>query len=85
METKGNKLRDACTKAVQVFKKTNQPEFRDIASKLEFCVGSYDYDKNPSGLIEYGHVALGMLKEFKKNNPRKVSKIVIQDLEDSLF
>lgn len=85
MDTKGNKLRDACAKAVQVFNKLNQPEFRDIASKLEFCVGSYDYDKNPSGLIEYGHVALEMLKEVKKNNPRKISKEVIKNLEDNLF
>lgn len=85
METKGNRLRDACQKAIQAFKKLNQPEFKDIISKLEFCVGSFNYDKNPSGLIEYGHVALEILKEVKKNNPRKISKDLIKSLEDSLF
>ena len=85
METKGNRLRDACKQAVTALKKLNQPEFEEITSKLEFCIGSYDFDKNPVGLVEYGHMALEMLKELKKNNPRKISKELIKKLEDSLF
>ncbi|MBN2481730.1 MAG: hypothetical protein JXB19_08325 [Bacteroidales bacterium] len=85
METKSKRLRDACQKAVQTFKKFNQPEFSDIISRLEFCIGSYNFDKNPVGLIEYGHIALEMLKEVKKNHPRKISKELIKNLEDSLY
>ena len=85
METKGDKLRDACYKASQKFKKMDASEFDDIVSKLDFCIGSYDYDKNPSGLIEYGHVALDLLKEMKKSNGRKVSKDLIKSLDDNLF
>jgi hypothetical protein len=81
---KSEKLRDACLLAVQAFQKLKQPEFTDIISKLEFCIGSYNFDKNPSGLIEYGHRALGILKEIKKQNPRKVSKEVLSALEEGL-
>lgn len=85
MKTKGDRLRDACHEAVQAFKKINQPEFADIISKLDFCIGSYNFDKNPVGLVEYGHVALELLKEVKKESPRKVSQTLIKKLEESLF
>ena len=78
------KVRNACVAAVQVFEKINKEEYVDLKSKLEFCVGSYDYDKNPSGLIEYGRKAMETLKAFKEQNPRKVNKKIITDLEKSL-
>jgi hypothetical protein len=84
MNTKSEKLRDACELASQTFRKMNKSDFQEIVSKLEFCVGSYNFDKNPAGLFEYGYKALGMLKEIKKNNPKKVSKAVITSLEESL-
>lgn len=84
MDTKSERLRDACLLAVQAFRKLNHTEFDDIISKLEFCIGSFDFDKNPSGLVEYGYKALGMLKEIKRTYPRKVSKKVLTDLENSL-
>ena len=85
MKTKGDRLRDACQEAILAFKKINQPEFADIISKLDFCIGSYNFDKNPVGLVEYGHLALELLKEVKKHHPRKVSQVLIKKLEDSLF
>ena len=72
MDTKSERLRDACELAVQTFKKLKKPEFDDIISKLEFCIGSYNFDKNPSGLVEYGFKALEMLKEIRKKFPKKV-------------
>lgn len=81
---KTEKFRNACEAASQVFAKLNKDEFADIQSKLEYCIGSYDHDKNPSGLIEYGRVALEELKAFKAQNPRKVNKKIIADLEKSL-
>jgi hypothetical protein len=78
------KLRNACQAANQVFAKLNIEEYADLQSKLEYCIGSYDHDKNPSGLVEYGKVALDELKSFKAQNPRKVNKKVIADLEKYL-
>lgn len=85
MENKSEKLRDACQLALDTFKKIKNPVFNEIISKLEFVIGSYNYDKNPVGLIEFGKLALEMLQEVKKKNPRKFSKDVITKLEESLF
>jgi hypothetical protein len=79
-----DKLRNACAAAVQAFGKLKKDEFSELQSKLEFCIGSYDYDKNPVGLIEYGKKALEELKAYKSANPRRVNKKIINDLEKSL-
>ncbi len=78
------KFRNACEAATQAFAKINKKEYAGLQSKLEYCIGSYDHDKNPVGLIEYGHAALQELKAFKAQNPRKVNKKIITDLEKSL-
>ena len=78
------KLRNACEAANRVFDKLNVEEYADLQSKLEYCLGSYDYDKNPSGLMEYGKVALDELKAFKVKNPRKVNKKILVELEKNL-
>ncbi|MBN2274614.1 MAG: hypothetical protein JXK95_09800 [Bacteroidales bacterium] len=85
MEQKSEKLRDACQLAMDTLKKLKNPQFNEIISKLEFVIGSYNYDKNPVGLIEFGKIALGMLKEVKKKNPRKFGKDIITKLEESLM
>jgi hypothetical protein len=84
MNTKREKLRNACELAVQAFRKLNHNDYNEIISKLEFCIGSYDFDKNPSGLVEYGYKAHEILKEVKKKYPRKVAKEVLTALEDGL-
>ncbi len=84
METKSDRLRDACELAVAAFQKLKQPEFDDIISKLQFCIGSYNFDNNPVGLVEYGYKALEMLKAVRKANPRKISKDLIRKLEENL-
>lgn len=85
MENKSEKLKDACQLAMDTLKKLKNPQFNEIISKLEFVIGSYNYDKNPVGLIEFGKIALAMLKEVKKKNPKKFSKEVINKLEASLI
>lgn len=82
--TNADKFRNACEDAVQVFTKLKVDEHNDIISKLEYCIGSYDYDKNPTGLYEYGAIALSELKSFKAANPRKVNKKIIENLEKYL-
>jgi thermostable 8-oxoguanine DNA glycosylase len=84
MDTKSERLRDACEQALQAFRKFNDSDFDDIISNLEFCIGSYSFDLNPSGLVEFGYKALDMLKEIKKTHPRKISKDLLNALEDSL-
>ena len=78
------KFRNACEAANQVFTKINKEEYTELQSNLEYCIGSYDYDKNPEGLYEYGKVALEELKNFKVQNPRKVNKKIIADLEKNM-
>ena len=82
--TNADKFRNACNDAVQVFTKLKVEAHNDIKSKLEYCIGSYDHDKNPVGLYEYGSVALNELKSFKSQNPRKVNKKIIENLEKYL-
>ena len=82
--TNTEKFRNACEAATVVFTKINMDDYKDLQSNLEYCIGSYDYDKNPSGLYEYGKIALEELIAFKASNPRKVNKKIIADLEKTL-
>jgi hypothetical protein len=84
MDTKSDRLRDACEHALQTFQKLKQPEFDDIISKLAFCIGSYNFDKNPAGLVEFGFKAMEILKEIRKKKPKKISVEVVDSLEESL-
>lgn len=84
MKNKSEQLKEACQLAMDTFKKLKNPQFNEITSKLEFVIGSYNYDKNPVGLIEFGKISLDMLREIKKKNPKKFPKEVITKLETSL-
>jgi hypothetical protein len=84
MNEKSEKLRDACELAAQTFRKLDANEHLEIILKLEYCIGSYNFDKNPSGLYDFGYQALNMLKDIKQKNTRKVNKNVISSLEQAL-
>lgn len=77
-------LRNECQVTLDTLKKLNQPETTQLQSNLEWCIGSYDHDKNPAGLYEYGVVALETMKTIKAASPRKISKKVIEGLEAGL-
>lgn len=79
-----DQLSDACQAALETFKKSKNVAFSEIQSNLEFCIGSYNFDHNPVGLVAFGRMALQMLKDFKTANPRKVNKSIIENLELSL-
>lgn len=79
-----DKLRNACQGALETLEKLNLAETADIQAKLAWCIGSYDYDKNPSGLSEFGGMALKSLSKIKEKNPRKVAKKVIDSLETAI-
>ena len=78
-------LKKNCMDAVMAFQKLNKKEFNNIQSKLEWCLGSYEYDKNPEGLFEYGIKSLDTLKKVKSKEPRKVTKKVIVGLEKAIL
>ena len=79
------KLKKSCADAVSTLEKLNLEQFQDTLGRLKWCIGSYEFDKNPIGLNELGQVALKDLKAFKKENPRKVTKKVVEGLEKSLL
>lgn len=55
-----------------------------LVSEIEWCLGSYSFDGNPSGLFEKGAVALKALEKAKKANDKKVSKKIVDDLAKAL-
>ena len=77
-------LRNECQATLETLQKLNQPETSELQSKLAWCIGSYDYDKNPSGLSEFGSQALKSLNKIKARNPRKVAKKVIDGLDAAI-
>lgn len=78
-------LKKNCEAAVMAFQKLNKKEFVDLQSKLEWCLGSYEHDKNPEGLFEYGIKSLDTLKKVKTKQPKKVTKKVIDGLEKAIL
>ncbi len=78
------KLKKSCQEAVVAMQKVNSEELTEVQSKLEWCIGSYEFDKNPAGLHEMGMKSLDMLKDLKQKQPRKVNKKVIDGLEKSI-
>lgn len=78
------KIEKACVDALEKIKKFDNPDLKDIESKLEWVIGSYRFDNNPSGLYEIGSKALETLQQLKTEKPRLVPKKLIEDLEKAL-
>jgi len=78
-------LKKSCQDALQALQKLNKEEYKDILSKLEWCLGSYEHDHNPKGLFEYGIKSLDILKNAKARQPKLVTKKVIDNLEKSIL
>ncbi len=78
------KLEKACKDAVAKLQKMEGNQYKDILEKLEWCIGSYNYDKNPEGLVQYGKEASGILKEARQKAPSKVSQKLIEDLDKAI-
>ncbi|MGB3588808.1 MAG: hypothetical protein WBA23_19845 [Tunicatimonas sp.] len=83
-EVAAEKLAKSCQEAAAKFEKMDDSKYTEIKEKLDWCVGSYNYDKKADGLKEFGTKAVDLLKEAKKDKPRQVSQKLIDDLEKSL-
>lgn len=77
-------LAKQCQQVATKFEDMEDSKYAEIKGKLEWCVGSYNYDKNPAGLAEAGKQALDHLKQAREEKPRKVSQKAIDDLEKAL-
>ena len=84
MNEQNEKLRDVCQEALICLNKPGNSAYDEVKSKLEYVIGSYNYDKNPVGLYEIGNLALTALKEISADKPRKVKKALLKNLEEYL-
>ncbi len=85
MSIKDEKLRDACIEALDCLNKPGNEAYNELKSKLEYVIGSYNYDKNPVGLFEIGSLALDALEKISTEKPRKVKKTLLKNLKQGLF
>jgi hypothetical protein len=85
MNAINNRLNEECQIALDTFRKLNDEKHAEICSKLEYCIGSFNHDHNPSGLFEFAVISLNILKEIKEKNPRKINKKVIEGIEKAIL
>lgn len=57
---------------------------QQLQSDLEWCLGSYRFDKNPSGLYEMAQRALVVLNDEKAKKTKGVTAKLTGDLEKVL-
>jgi hypothetical protein len=57
---------------------------QQLQSELEWCLGSYRFDRNPSGLLEVAGRALNVLSLEKAKKTKGVTVKLIGDLEKAL-
>ncbi len=55
-----------------------------LVSEIEWCLGSFAHDQNPEGLYGKAEEAVVALEKFKKDNPRKVAKKILDDLAKAI-
>ncbi len=84
MATTTDTLQKSCKEALSKLEKLGDGKYTELREKLTWCLGSYEHDQNPSGLVEYGQKALTELKKIKKDQPKKISQKLIDDLSKAL-
>jgi hypothetical protein len=55
-----------------------------LQADIQWCLGSYRYDKNPSGLFIMAEKALTVLKATAEKNSKSVTLKLITDLENAI-
>ena len=82
--TANEKLEKACKDALTQFEKIGDEKYYDIRSKLEFVLGSYGFDANPTGLHEFAKKSAQLLKKYKEKFPRKVSQKLLDEIDKAI-
>lgn len=81
--TKENEaLKKAAQGGVEVLIKNDIDQ--ELTAKLQWCIGSYEYDLNPVGVYEFSKETLDKLTAYKNDNPKKVTKKVLDTLSKSI-
>lgn len=57
---------------------------QQLQSELEWCLGSYRFDKNPTGLSEAASRALTVLNAEKAKKTKGITTKLVGDLEKAL-
>jgi hypothetical protein len=55
-----------------------------LQNDIQWCLGSYAYDKNPGGLFEMGARAFKVFKDLRSINPKSVPTTLLKTLEKAL-
>jgi hypothetical protein len=55
-----------------------------LQADISWCIGSYNYDKNPVGLIENAKKALDVFKEALAKKTKGVTAKLIKDIETAI-
>lgn len=79
---KVNLIEKVNREALEKLKTINGNE--QLQADIEWCLGSYSYDKNPVGLYEMAKRALKVFQEEKSKNARAVPSKLISDLEKAI-
>jgi hypothetical protein len=58
--------------------------YENLSSELEWCLGSYRFDRNPSGLYEVAGRTLAVLNAEKEKKTKGVTTKLVGDLEKAL-
>ncbi len=75
------KMKKVVTSVIEKLEKLSQSE---LAAELSWCWGSYQNDKNPSGLIEKSEAALSLFRAAREKNSKAVAKKLVEELESAL-
>lgn len=78
------KIEKACIDALEKIRQIGRDDFNEVQSKLEYVIGSYQFDHNPVGLYEVGAMTLNKLKGVKTEKPKLITKKLLDDLEKAL-
>ena len=55
-----------------------------LQNEIQWCLGSYGYDKNPAGLYEMVERSIQVFKEVKAERPKAVPATLLSSLEKAL-
>jgi hypothetical protein len=55
-----------------------------LQADIQWCLGSYRNDLNPTGLYDMGKKAISVLQDYRTQHPKAVTAKFITDLEKAL-
>ncbi|MFO0329893.1 MAG: hypothetical protein ACK514_00955 [Bacteroidota bacterium] len=56
----------------------------ELQSEIEWCLGSYSYDKNPVGLYQTAQKSVAVFTEAKNNKVKGFTAKLISDIEKAI-